>query len=254
VVGSCKQAASRATAGWTGVTAGKGCANGVSLRGTDPASTGGGVRRDVHWEIRMAWVLRAAIAATAIAHLLGGDPLYGLFCIAAVVIVLIPAAVAKSSLGNLPIRIELAVLWIVVADMTLGQLGGLYLSVPWYDKALHLGNSALLGMVAFLAVYMLHFIGRSRQHPWVDGAAILLLTLGLGALWEIGEYAIDQVLGRATQGAPGMGPLDDTMWDLILDGSGGLLGALFGPLYMHHSRESRRRIERFARLIERRGR
>lgn len=207
----------------------------------------------VHWEIRVAWFLRAAIVATAIAHLAGGDLLYGLFCIAAVVIVLVPAALARSSLGNLPVRIELAVLWIVLADMTLGQLGGLYLSVPWYDKALHLGNSSLLGMVAFLAVYMLHFIGRSRPHPWIDAAAILLLTLGLGALWEIGEYAIDQLLGRATQGAPGMAALDDTMWDLILDGAGGLLGALLGPLYMHRSRDSRRRIERFARLIERRA-
>ena len=72
------------------------------------------------------------------------------------------------------------------------------------DKVLHLGSSALLGMVAFLAVYMLHFIGRSRIHPW----------------------------------------------DLILDGAGGLPGALFGPLYMRHSRESRRRIEAFAELLE----
>lgn len=201
------------------------------------------------WEIRLAWVLRAALAVTAVAHIAGGDPLYGMFCLAAVGIALVPALLARSSAGNLPVAVELAVLWIVAADMTLGQLAGLYVRIPWYDKALHLGSSALVGMVAFLAVYMLHFIGRSRIHVWIDAAAILLLTLGLGALWEIGEYAIDALLGRATQGAPGMMALDDTMWDLILDGAGGLIGGLLGPLYMRHSRESRRRIERFARLV-----
>lgn len=205
------------------------------------------------WEIRAAWLLRAALVATALAHIVGGDALYGIFCLAAVALALIPALLARSSAGNFPVAIEVALLWIVAADMTLGQLAGLYGRLPWYDKALHLGSSALLGMVAFLAVYMLHFIGRSRIHIWIDAAAIVLLTLGLGALWEIGEYAIDHVLARATQGAPGMAALDDTMWDLILDGAGGLVGGLLGPLYMSHSRESCRRIERFARLLERHG-
>jgi len=208
---------------------------------------------DSSWEIRVAWLLRAAIIATAVAHIASGDLLYGLFCVAAVGIALVPAVLARTSVGNLPIAVELSILWIVIADMTLGQLGGLYVAIPWYDKALHLGSSALLGMVAFLAVYMLHFIGRSRPHPWIDAAAILLLTVGLGALWEIGEYAIDHLGGRATQGAPGMAALDDTMWDLILDGAGGLVGALVGPLYMSHSRQSRRRIEAFADLLEARG-
>lgn len=201
------------------------------------------------WDIRIAWILRAAIAVTAAIHLAGGDVLYALFCLAAVGIAVVPAIVARTSHGNLPVAVELAVLSILVADMTLGQLAGLYVAIPWYDKVLHFGSSALLGMVAFLAVYMLHFIGRSRMHPWIDGAAILLLTLGLGALWEIGEFATDQVFGRATQGAPGMVPLDDTMWDLILDGAGGLIGAVLGPLYMARSRESRRRVESFAELL-----
>ena len=205
------------------------------------------------WDIRIAWTLRVAIVATAAMHLVSGDVLYALFCLAAVALAMVPALVARTSLGNLPVGVELAVLWILVADMTFGQLAGLYLAIPWYDKALHLGSSALLGMVAFLAVYMLHFIGRSRMHPWIDAAAILLLTLGLGALWEIGEYAIDHLFGRATQGAPGMAALDDTMWDLMLDGAGGLLGAVLGPLYMGTSRHSRRRVEAFAELLETRG-
>lgn len=209
------------------------------------------VIEQAHWEARAAWGLRAAIAATAGMHLIGGDVLYSLFCAAAVVIAIAPALLARTARANLPIEVEIAFLSVLVADMTFGQLAGLYLTIPWYDKALHFGSSVLIGMVAFMAVYILHFIGRSRPHPWIDGAAILLLTLGLGAAWEIGEYSADRLFDRVTQGAPGLYPLDDTMWDLILDGAGGILGAVIGPLYMQRSKRSRRRIDDFARLLAR---
>jgi hypothetical protein len=43
----------------------------------------------------------------------------------------------------------------------------------------------------------------------------------LGAAWEIFEFASDSLIGTHTQGAPDMGPLADTKWDLIVDGSAG---------------------------------
>jgi hypothetical protein len=198
-------------------------------------------------------VLRAGVLATAAAHVASGDVLYAVFVLVAVVLAILPALLARSHAANVPLEIELVVLWLVIADMTVGHLAGFY-ELAYFDKLLHFGNSVLLGMVAFLAVYVLHFVGRTRRHAWIDGAAILLLTLGLGALWEIGEYAADHLFHRATQGAPGLEALDDTMWDLILDGAGGVLGALLGPLYMHRSRRSRRRILSFAALLSLRAR
>lgn len=71
-----------------------------------------------------------------------------------------PAWMARSSAVNLPVELEIVLLWWLVADMTLGRLAGLYDTSAWFDKALHLGNSVLLGMLGFLAVYVLHFTGR----------------------------------------------------------------------------------------------
>ena len=206
------------------------------------------------WETRLAWALRIAILLTAIGEMVAGDLAYGLFCVAALALTLMPAVMARSSHVSLPFEVELVLLWLLVTDMIFGYLLGLYLTIPWFDKVLHLSNSVLLGMVAFLAVYVLHFTGRTRQHAVIDGLAILLLTLGLGALWEIGEYGIDALLHRATQGSPALNPLDDTMVDLMLDGLGGLLGAVLGPLYMRRSRRSRRRIQAFAEAVTRRER
>ena len=54
---------------------------------------------------------------------------------------------------------------------------------------------------------------------------ILLATLGIGALWEITEYGLDRARHQGAQRSPIMTPLEDTLWDLILDGAGGVATA-----------------------------
>jgi len=202
------------------------------------------------WLLRLA--PRVAILVTAAAELVYGSLVYGGFCVIALVLTLIPAMRARTLDAGIPLELELGALWLMIADMTLGNWFGLY-ELSWYDKALHLSSSALIGMVGFLAIYVLHLTHRTRFHPWLDGVAILLVTLGLGALWEIGEYGVDQLLGRATQGAPNMNAIDDTMIDLMLDGVGGVIGAIVGPWYIKRSTESRERVAALGRLIEQGG-
>jgi hypothetical protein len=204
------------------------------------------------WEIVLAWILRGAIVMTAAIHAIRGDVIYGVFCLAAVAIAIVPGALARNARAVWPVEIELLYLWFLISDMLLGNLAGMYIYLPWYDKALHLSSAVLIGLVAFFVVYLAHFLGRIQRHPWIDGVAILLITLGLGALWEIGEYAVDHLLHRATQSSPLLGPLDDTMWDLILDGLGGTLGAILGPIYMHRSARSRTRLAAVAAVLDRR--
>jgi hypothetical protein len=200
-------------------------------------------------ERRIAWLLRIAIVATTVGHVLQGQYLYTLICVVALGLVVAPPLLARTGRANVPIELELAVLWWMVADMSLGRLGALYDTSAWFDKALHFGNSVVLGMLAFLFVYALHMTGRLRTSTVVQGLLILLVTLGFGAFWEIVEYVVDQFFARGAQGSPIMAPLDDTMWDLILDGMGGLLGALLGPLYIKYSTRSHCRVAAFAKLL-----
>ena len=187
-----------------------------------------------------AAALRVVILATALSTMVQGSVLYGLFCLLALGLTRVPAMVARSTQARTPLELELVLLVLMVGDMTLGHLLGLYVRLPWYDKVLHLGSSTLIGLIGFLTIYVLRTTGRTDLRAWLDGVLILFVTLGVGALWEIAEYAVDHLLGRATQSSPGMAPLDDTMIDLIVDGVGGLVAAAFGPRYMRRSARSRR--------------
>lgn len=202
------------------------------------------------WELRLAWALRALILATGAFHLLKGAVLFGLLCFGALALILAPSLIARSTKLTMPVEIELFVLWWLVTDMTFGRFLDLYGTLPFYDKAIHFGNSGLLAIISFLAIYALSMTCRIRTGFVLNLTAIFLLTLGAGALWEIVEFAIDSALVAGAQGSPGMAPLEDTMWDLIVDGLGGLLGGLFGALYM---RRSKRSLARWNRFVDRIG-
>lgn len=202
------------------------------------------------WLARL--VPRGAILVTAIAELASGDLLYGSFCLLALALTLAPAIHARRIDAGVPLEIELVLLWLMVTDMTLGNWLGLY-RLTWFDKALHLSNSVMVALLGFLTIYVLHLTHHTRFHPVLDAIGILLVTLGIGALWEIAEFAVDHLFARASQGSPGLSALDDTMFDLVMDGIGGLLGAVLGPLYIRHSRRSRTVVAAFRALLEERG-
>lgn len=205
------------------------------------------------WEIAVAWGLRALIVAAAVVHALEGELIYLSMCLTALGLVVVPPLVARSSRLNVPVELELVLLWWLVADMVVGRALHLYETSLWYDKALHLGNSALVGYLAFLFVYAMHVTGRLRTSAALDALMIVLVALGVGAFWEILEYLSDLAFARGAQGSPLQGPLDDTMWDLILDGLGGGVGAVLGSAYIRLSARSRCRAAAFAALLPDRG-
>lgn len=201
------------------------------------------------WEVRVAWLLRGLIVLTAGVHLSRGQWLYSLLCLLALALMLVPPLLARSSRVNIPLEIELGVLWWLVTDMTLGRLLALYETLTFYDKIIHFGNSGLFAIIAFLAVYVLKMTCRVKTGAVVNMLTILFITLGIGAFWEILEFASDQVFGQGAQGSPQMAPLEDTMWDLIVDGLGGLLGGIFGAWYMKVSRRSLGRWRSFVAVV-----
>ncbi|HDR72603.1 MAG TPA: hypothetical protein ENN85_01605 [Methanoculleus sp.] len=109
-----------------------------------------------------------------------------------------------------------------------GDLMGFYDDLhPYFDKIAHGTSAAIITMLALVLVLLLD---RSNRHP-LEGKIIFIgivsMTITLGALWEVTEFAVDQIFSTTLQRG-----LDDTMFDLCFDIIGALVAGTGGYLYL----------------------
>ncbi len=114
------------------------------------------------------------------------------------------------------------------ATLFLGEVGDFYNRYWWWDVVLHAGSALGFGLIGFVAIFILFQGDRYAAPPWAIGMFAFCFAMSIGALWEIFEYAMDQAFGTNMQKSG----LQDTMWDLIVDAGGGLIGAISGALYV----------------------
>lgn len=193
------------------------------------------------WEIAITWALKAAIAATVLYETVLGNMLFGLWGLVALGIAIFPVRLARTYKVFFPVELQILLLLILVADVTLGRLFHFYDRFEFFDKFLHYHNFTLIAFLGFQVTYALYFTGRLRVSPLIGGIVILLVTLGIGGFWEILEYLSDKVFKVGAQGSPALDPLNDTMIDLILDFLGGVFGAVLGTLYLRFSKRTEKR-------------
>lgn len=162
-----------------------------------------------------------------------------------VAIALSPSILNKTYKIHFPIELEILISIMIILDVTLGNLLRFYETFDYFDKFLHYNNSLLITFIGFMIYYAAYFSGRLKISRGISMIIIVLITLGLGGFWEIMEYFFDRFLATPksipAQGSPTMSPLDDTMFDLILDFFGGIGGAFFGTIYLKYSKRTNRR-------------
>ena len=145
---------------------------------------------------------------------------------------------------NLKVPTEFQVLFILFlfASLFLGEIRGFYERFWWWDLLLHATSGLLLGILGFLLVYVLNESERIAlaMKPGFVALFAFLFAVAFGGLWEIFEFAMDQIFGTRMQkemlGDPS--GLTDTMWDLIVDSCGALVISLLGWMYMAKRKES----------------
>ncbi len=165
---------------------------------------------------------------------------------------------ASTLLGHrLPVRIpaeyELLAILFVFASLFLGEFRSYYQRYWWWDIALHASSGLLLGVLGFLLVYVLNESRRIDVHmrPGFVALFAFFFAVAVGALWEIVEFAADQLFGMQMQKPMLDDPsgLTDTMWDLIVDTLAAAAICAFG--WWHMKRERRSFIDAWAdRFIE----
>jgi len=129
---------------------------------------------------------------------------------------------------DLPLEFEVGAILFIYATLFLGEVHGYYTRYWWWDLVLHSGSALGIGMIGFIILFIMDKSGKIKARPITIAIFTFCFALAIGALWEIFEFAMDQLFGLNMQKSG----LLDTMSDLIVDAIGAFVAATFGFLYL----------------------
>ncbi|MGM5482155.1 MAG: hypothetical protein ACQESF_01715 [Nanobdellota archaeon] len=140
----------------------------------------------------------------------------------------LPSFFAKNYKLCLPLEFELLVMLFIYAALFLGEVHNYYTLFWWWDIVLHTASGIALGFAGFMMMYSLYYEERIKTSPFIIALFSFSFALAIGAVWEIFEFSVDNLLGTNMQKSG----LDDTMHDLIVDSIGALLTSFLGYVYI----------------------
>jgi len=120
--------------------------------------------------------------------------------------------------------------WIVLALFlhVVGGFSNLYNDLPGWDHLTHIMSASLIGAIGFVIVVIVDkYVATIYLPPRFLAVFIILLTMAVGVIWEIMEFANDSLLHTHLQYG-----LDDTMLDLFFDAIAGFVVAFVGARYL----------------------
>lgn len=204
---------------------------------------------------RITLVLQFILFLEVLAALWGQRWFTAFFTGMIILVTLLPVLLERRFDIHIPPELQLLAIGFVFASLFLGEVRGYYTRYWWWDIALHTTSGFLLGILGFLLVHVMNEMERVEVHmkPGFVAFFAFLFALGIGALWEIFEFAMDTLLGTNMQKAMLDDPsgLTDTMWDLTVDALGALVISAIGWRYLKNTRQTSFLERSISRFVER---
>lgn len=173
-------------------------------------------------------VIWGLLAASAVLSFAFGRWSLGFVSLATLALSLAPMLLASRFEITLPVPFVLAITLFIFGSIFMGEAFDFYERLWWWDLWLH-GFSAIgFGLIGFLFIFMLFEGDRFAAPPLAMTFLAFCLAMTVGGLWEIFEYAMDQLFGLNMQKSG----LHDTMGDMIIDAFGAAIGAFSGYFYL----------------------
>lgn len=189
----------------------------------------------VHWKLRLREIsigfgLKLVMGIGGILLLLDHKYQAGAATLGILIITFLPYFMSSLLHFRIPAEVETLSIVFVYLSLFLGEVHGYYTKYWWWDMVLHTTSGLLGGMIGFLLVYVLNNNKKINLNLTPEFIALFafMFAMGMGALWEIFEYAVDTLLGGNMQGTG----VEDTMSDLVVDCGGGLAVSLLGYFYL----------------------
>lgn len=197
-----------------------------------------------HREKRLIILLRIVAIIAGLYQILFGELVIGIYIMLAMAALMLPGFFTRNYIRSVPYQLELIFSLMVLLSLVIGETLNFYQLIPYYDKFIHFSLPFFVGLIAFLLAYTMHQTGNLRITNGPLIVIIVLLTMGIGATWEIIEYVSDAFINpylhvfEQLQGSSTESPLVDTMNDLICDMLGGIFGAILGLRYIKSERNN----------------
>jgi hypothetical protein len=198
----------------------------------------------VHKRISIA--LKVCLLVGAVLLFASGQYQSTMETLAILTITFLPLVLHSRFNVKIPHEFETLSIIFICLSLFLGEVMDFYNRYWWWDMMLHTQSGFLLGITGFLLVYVLNEntnINMSLSSGFIALFACMF-AMGMGTMWEIFEYCMDQAFGFNMQKSG----LHDTMWDLIVDAAGAAIISLLGYRYLQtHESDSflERWIDRF---------
>lgn len=175
---------------------------------------------------RISMLLKICLVIGAVALFLGGQYQAAMETLIILCITFMPYLLHSRFHVKIPYEFESLAILFVCMSLFLGEVMDFYDRYWWWDVMLHTQSGFLLGITGFLLVYVLNENENINFHlsPGFMAFFACMFAIGIGALWEIFEYTMDQTFGLNMQKSG----LHDTMWDLIVDSLGAATIAILG--------------------------
>jgi uncharacterized membrane protein YjdF len=204
-------------------------------------------------------VLQVIMAVELLLVLRDGQWINAFLIVTIMAVALLPVVLGRRFHVYIPPEFQVLAVVFVFAALFLGEIHSYYARFWWWDIALHTSSGLLMGILGFLLVYVLNESENIAIHmrPRFVALFAFLFAVTVGTLWEIFEFAMDQIVGTHMQ-KPMLGDpsgLTDTMWDMIVNALGALAISALGGGYMKLRERSfievwiRKFIERNPRLF-----
>lgn len=195
--------------------------------------------------IMRVFLLIAGIYITIFGGINGSERIFGVLILFALLMINAPAFFTRHKIRAIPIEIELLILFMVLFELVGGDALGLYVKLPYYDNFMHFMLPLYVALIGMMAVYTMYYYGRLKASYWEMAILIVIVTIGFGAMLEMGEYTYDTFLSKGPvgqitgntqmQGSPTQNAIDDTMNDLFTDTLGGIVGAVLGVYFIRRA-------------------
>jgi hypothetical protein len=131
----------------------------------------------------------------------GAERIFGLLILIALVIINAPAFFTRGRIRALPVEIEVLLLLMVLFELVGGDALGLYVKLPHYDNFMHFMLPLYLALIGMMVVYTMYFYGKLKASYGAMAFVIIIMTIGFGAILEMGEYTYDTYLSDGALGA-----------------------------------------------------